>query len=769
MVSGDGPLLDYFAENHSPMDREGLKSFLLLDSVPRAVVVGNFETFYDRLDDSSGGIIRDFAGVPGVIVAGGAVVGALVNVKSSELDLFLVCDPSVAEGRLRDIYGIVQRSLRARCGGHAKLLVTRSAAAVTFHHCLGAEAVEGPPVQVVLGLGHSVADVLRRFDVDCCCVAFDPARCKALCNRRGLRAMRYGACVVDGAVRFDRPSYARRLQKYADRGFAVAVENFPTSCDSAELWRSCYKYFERSGLLLRLGRISASRKIPGCADIRASICMHATAVENLARLVVLDALQRRTPQALSLVHVCDEDGTRSGASVYVPWPAGERGKYIVGIGCVTAGAVKSAAMLEDSGLYVPLGDIVPEIVEKACRMYADGENLPTPEAGHAGGVVCGAAGGGLTIAADPEECAAVLDHEQIVCVYDLVPCGAAFDRLRYVLDARQQPLFAEMSELFERRPAFPAALAWRIHKPRVGADLRAHSCADASDCDWEPFGGTLCSDAESATPLEGCVRKRVVTRLFVSRGCDGDASSGVSSGATTLPYGSDSSDDEASDVGTSSVTSDARSDVRTRGVLPAHTPWACIACADRGWLCDSATCLDCGIGQCRTCEKRGPRFFRLCDAHAYNMRRALMSEKSDGTPRSGRQNSEIDADVGETVAADAVGVATSTISAESRSDADESRSTIGDSSCDEGAKTPDSALPRLAMGRRGRERRASVSGSPRAKRTRRVGRGTPDVDRRVAALVSQCVRDYAADWCDPAARAPPLVRRRRNAPPRYYV
>ena len=130
-----------------------------------------------------------------------------------------------------------------------------------------------------------------------------------------------------------------------------------------------------------------------------------------------------------------------------------------------------------------------------------------------------------------------------------------------------------------------------------------------------------------------------------------------------------------------------------------------------------------------------------------------MSEKSDGTPRSGRQNSEIDADVGETVAADAVGVATSTISAESRSDADESRSTIGDSSCDEGAKTPDSALPRLAMGRRGRERRANVSDSPRAKRTRHVGRGTPDVDRRVAALVSHCVRDYADDWCDPAATA----------------
>ena len=76
-------------------------------------------------------------------------------------------------------------------------------------------------------------------------------------------------------------------------------------------------------------------------------------------------------------------------------------------------------------------------------------------------------------------------------------------------------------------------------------DGAADSCADTSECDWEPFGGTLWSDGESATPLEGRARKRVVTRLFVPRGCDGDASSDVPSGATTLLYGSDSSDDEA--------------------------------------------------------------------------------------------------------------------------------------------------------------------------------------------------------------------------------
>ena len=69
---------------------------------------------------------------------------------------------------------------------------------------------------------------------------------------------------------------------------------------------------------------------------------------------------------------------------------------------------------------------------------------------------------------DVEESAAMLGHEQIVCVYDLVTFGAGFDALRYVVDARQPPLNATTQELFERRYAFPAALAWRLQKPRAG-------------------------------------------------------------------------------------------------------------------------------------------------------------------------------------------------------------------------------------------------------------------------------------------------------------
>ena len=451
-----GQLVDFFAADHSPLEREGLQLNVLLGAQPRATVAGDFDAFYQRLEDFSGGVLRKLADMTDVVVAGGAVVGALVNATSSDLDLFLVCEAREAETRLKRIFGIVQRSLRERCGGHGKLLVTRSAAAVTFHHSSHAGGVETPPVQVVLGLGRSLADVLQRFDVDCCCVAFDPTTCKVLCTQRGLRALRYSTNVVDSG--FGGPGYARRLQKYAERGFAAAVPYFSPDRASPELWRSSHMYFERSGLLLRLGRHASVSDAPE-KWIQAIACRRATVVENLARLVVLDA-------GAPTVNYRDNDRIRPGEFVCVPMPTGETGEYIVATGRVLAAAVEPAATPEESDLYVSLAGLIPGILEKACQVDEQREDPPTPEGWRAGGVVRRAAGKG--VAAVKGEEAVAHGHEEIVCVYDLVTRGAAFDSLRYVLDARQPPLNAMSVERFERRYAFPAALAWRRQKTRVG-------------------------------------------------------------------------------------------------------------------------------------------------------------------------------------------------------------------------------------------------------------------------------------------------------------
>ena len=111
---------------------------------------------------------------------------------SSDLDIFLTCPPCAADGRLKDIYAAVQKVMRAQYGGRGKLLVTRSVTAITFHLCFGTKQV-APPVQVVLRLGRTVADVLTRFDVDCCAVGYVPGARTVLSTRRAMRAMRHAA------------------------------------------------------------------------------------------------------------------------------------------------------------------------------------------------------------------------------------------------------------------------------------------------------------------------------------------------------------------------------------------------------------------------------------------------------------------------------------------------------------------------------------------------------------------------------------------------
>ena len=160
------------------------------------------------------------------------------------------------------------------------------------------------------------------------------------------------------------------------------------------------------------------------------------------------------------------DRIRYGELVCVPVRTAQVGTYIVATGYVDAGVQEIATPEEDSDLYVCLGALIPGIVEKACCVEEEREDPPTPEGWRAGGVARHAANGGLAVATDVAQQVEV-GHEEMVCVYDLVTCGAAFESFRYVLDARQPSANAVAPELFERRHVFPALLAWRYPKPRV--------------------------------------------------------------------------------------------------------------------------------------------------------------------------------------------------------------------------------------------------------------------------------------------------------------
>ena len=78
------------------------------------------------------------------------------------------------------------------------------------------------PIQVILRVYNSPAEVLLGFDVDCTTVGFDGERVWAL--PRGLDALANGYSVLNPIHSWPiQPSYELRLAKYAARGFPVAV------------------------------------------------------------------------------------------------------------------------------------------------------------------------------------------------------------------------------------------------------------------------------------------------------------------------------------------------------------------------------------------------------------------------------------------------------------------------------------------------------------------------------------------------------------------
>ena len=131
--------------------------------------------------------------------------------------------PGKAEDIFRKVLVVVHKNQASRRGIKSRLLVTRSNAAVTLFRTHGGKPDENcPPVQVITSTYSTTIELLTNFDVDCACFTWLPIEGKVVCTARGLRALRYGVNIADNG-RFDSPAYCRRLEKYADRGFAVAV------------------------------------------------------------------------------------------------------------------------------------------------------------------------------------------------------------------------------------------------------------------------------------------------------------------------------------------------------------------------------------------------------------------------------------------------------------------------------------------------------------------------------------------------------------------
>ena len=266
------------------------------------------------------------------------------------------------------------------------------------------------PIQVVLTLYPTPLDVIRDFDVDCCCFAFIPAMEKVVTTKRGLRALKYGVNLCDSS--FDSPSYCRRLEKYAWRGFLVGVPGFEAHTLPRTVLESNYTYHEKHDVLLRLGPVLPT-PIPavhiGATDA-VQDCAPARHFERLAVLAYARHKVRVRPIHTSLVG--------RGTVLYHGDETDSDEEY----SSVPDAAVRS---LLERRQQDEAAALTGGVIAKWARIRRDDGARRLLDETTKRGVA-----------------AHITSRAQLQCVYDFCRSTTPFSALQYVLDAARPPLAA---------------------------------------------------------------------------------------------------------------------------------------------------------------------------------------------------------------------------------------------------------------------------------------------------------------------------------------
>eukprot|EP00973_Karenia_brevis_P096281 12431451-Karenia_brevis.AAC.1 len=464
--------------------REELQLPLLFAKIPQPTRKRNFEQFYEALNSFSGNLIQDLHDVPGLVFAGGAILGALVGCSAGDLDIFLVNEKD-PERRLRDVYAGIQKNQAARLGNRQKqMLITRSKRAITFFR-LADKNTLGVPVQVILMQFNSVQELLLSFDIDSCCFAFEHNKKQVLCTQAGYRAMQYGTNIVDTAKASR--NYCRRLEKYSKRGFAVAVPGYLAE-RATNLHNGEYVYIRNHDLLLRLNEktpksltmdVEIQRfdglQTPGrqqTIKLNASSSQTAKSVSGMARLIVLDSMQNvkqvETPHAFyKKVNELDANNAFQ-IGTCMPLSAGLNGNYLL-----LWGADVEEEEKMDGELYpkTPLS-YVYSLLDKLFRRELD-KNAEAPEHDTdemwESGVMhrftlamrSQSAFNKAYSSASDSQAARIAEGNKLLFVYDFCRYERSFESLQFVLNARRQPLKTDLNdEEFAQCYGLPPKLAF---------------------------------------------------------------------------------------------------------------------------------------------------------------------------------------------------------------------------------------------------------------------------------------------------------------------
>ena len=206
--------------------------------------------------------------IPGICVAGGCILGALLEEPAGDVDIFIT-QHEVAEDALRTIYTAIHEKHVQKYGQKAKLCITRSRNAVTLHRCGSPK----PPVQLITFTCRSTADLLLRFDVDCCAIAWEPQRGRVVATKRAQHAIKTQVNVANSA--FETSGYTIRLEKYARRGFALFVPGLDLSLVCPDVINGSYVFFEDIEMLFSVKEMDV-----GPVEVWGG-CMKATSIQRV--------------------------------------------------------------------------------------------------------------------------------------------------------------------------------------------------------------------------------------------------------------------------------------------------------------------------------------------------------------------------------------------------------------------------------------------------------------------------------------------------------
>jgi hypothetical protein len=108
------------------------------------------------------------------------------------------------------------------------------------------------PIQIILRLYKSPAEILAGFDIDCACFLYNGNSVWG--NPRGVAALKAQANLVDMTRRS--PSYEVRLAKYSNRGFEVSVPNLKREDVDPTIFERSINRIEGLARLLVLEQLS---------------------------------------------------------------------------------------------------------------------------------------------------------------------------------------------------------------------------------------------------------------------------------------------------------------------------------------------------------------------------------------------------------------------------------------------------------------------------------------------------------------------------------